>query len=239
MDNTLIIVPTYNEIESLESLVGRIRQSVPLADVLIVDDMSPDGTGERADAFAAADPAIHVLHRKAKGGLGRAYLAGFEYALANNYEIVCQIDADGSHDPAALPAMITLATDGAALVIGSRWVPDGSVKNWPWIRRTISRSGNSFARASLRSQIRDITAGFRVFRAETLRGIDLASITSQGYCFQIETAWRTERSGLTVVEYAITFIERATGRSKMHLGIVFEAFWRVTYWGLTRSRAPQ
>lgn len=239
MDNTLIIVPTYNEIESLESLVGRIRQSVPLADVLIVDDMSPDGTGERADDFAAADSAIHVLHRKAKGGLGRAYLAGFDYALDNNYEIVCQIDADGSHDPAALPAMITLATDGAALVIGSRWVPGGSVKNWPWIRRTISRSGNSFARASLRSQIRDITAGFRVFRAETLRGVDLASITSQGYCFQIETAWRTERSGLPVVEYPITFIERATGRSKMHLGIVFEAFWRVTYWGLTRSRAPQ
>lgn len=239
MDSTLIIVPTYNEIESLESLVGRIRQSVPLADVLIVDDMSPDGTGERADAFAAADPAIHVLHRKAKSGLGRAYLAGFDYALANNYEIVCQIDADGSHDPTALPAMITLATDGAALVIGSRWVPGGSVKNWPWIRRVISRSGNSFARASLHSHIRDITAGFRVFRAETLRGIDLPSITSQGYCFQIETAWRTERSGLPVAEYAITFIERATGHSKMHLGIVFEAFWRVTYWGLTRSRAPQ
>jgi dolichol-phosphate mannosyltransferase len=239
VDNTLIIVPTYNEIESLDSMVGRIRQSVPLADVLIVDDLSPDGTGERADALAAADPAIHVLHHGAKDGLGRAYLAGFAYAVEHDYELVCQIDADGSHDPASLPAMITLATDGAALVIGSRWVPGGSVKNWPWIRRAISRSGNSFARASLQSHIRDITAGFRVFRTETLRGIDLASITSQGYCFQIETAWRTERSGLLVVEYPIIFIERATGRSKMHLGIVLEAFWRVTYWGLTRSRAPQ
>lgn len=239
MDNTLIIIPTYNEIESLEALVGRVRQSVPLAEILIIDDLSPDGTGDRADQLAASDPAIHVVHRGSKDGLGRAYLAGFDYALSHHYDLVCQIDADGSHDPASLPAMITLASDGAALVIGSRWVPGGSVRNWPWSRQAISRAGNAYARAMLRSRVRDITAGFRVFRAETLRGLELATITSQGYCFQIETAWRTERSGLTVTEYPITFIERATGRSKMHLGIVLEALWRVTYWGLTRGRAPQ
>ncbi len=239
MDNTLIIVPTYNEIESLESLVGRVRQAVPLADVLIVDDRSPDGTGDRADVLSAADPAIHVLHRTAKDGLGRAYLAGFDYALAHGYELVCQIDADGSHDPAALPAMITLAADGVDLVIGSRWVPGGSVSNWPWVRQAVSQAGNWFARAMLHSQIQDITAGFRVFRAETLRGLELSTIASAGYCFQIETAWRTERSGRTVREHPITFVERATGRSKMHFGIVLEAFLRVTAWGLTRSRAPQ
>jgi dolichol-phosphate mannosyltransferase len=232
MDKTLIIVPTYNERYSLEPLIARVRRAVPDAQILIVDDNSPDGTGAHAAELAAADPSISVLHRAAKDGLGRAYLAGFEYALASDYVYIAQIDADGSHDPAALPDMLNLAEQGADLVIGSRWVAGGAVEDWPWLRQAISRGGNVFARVLLRSHVRDITAGFRVFRASTLGSLELSSVASQGYCFQIEIAWRSERNGLDVREYPITFRERSTGRSKMHLGIVIEAFWRVTAWGL-------
>lgn len=242
MDKTLIIVPTYNERDSLEPLINRVRRSAPSAEILIVDDNSPDGTGAHADNLATADPSITVLHRAAKDGLGRAYLAGFKYALTNGYGYIAQIDADGSHDPAALPDMLSLAEQGADLVIGSRWVPGGAVEDWPWLRRAISRGGNVFARTMLRSQLHDITAGFRVFRASTVGSLDLSSIASQGYCFQIETAWRSERQGMDVREYPITFRERSAGRSKMHLGIVFEAFWRVTAWGVgmrLRSAWPQ
>jgi dolichol-phosphate mannosyltransferase len=231
MAETLVILPTYNEIESLASVIGRIRQSVPLADVLIVDDSSPDGTGELAEKLAAEDPGLSVLHRTAKEGLGRAYLAGFDFALEQDYLYVVEIDADGSHDPAELPAMIELARAGADLVIGSRWVLGGSVRNWPWLRQAISRLGNSYARAALRSDIRDITSGFRVFKAEALRSLHLSAVSSQGYCFQVELAWRLERNGGVVVESPIIFVERAAGRSKMHLGIVIEALVRVTIWG--------
>ena len=233
MAETLVILPTYNEIESLASVIGRIRQSVPLADVLVVDDSSPDGTGELAETLAAGDPGLSVLHRGEKDGLGRAYLAGFQFALERDYLYVVEIDADGSHDPAELPAMIELARAGADLVIGSRWAPGGSVRNWPWLRQAISRLGNSYARAVLRSDIRDITAGFRVFRADALRSLELSTVSSQGYCFQVELAWRLERDGGVVVEHPITFVERAAGRSKMHLGIVLEALARVTLWGIT------
>jgi dolichol-phosphate mannosyltransferase len=228
----LIVVPTYNERESLSGVVSRIRAAMPDADVLVVDDASPDGTGAIADALAKNDSAISVLHRAGKDGLGKAYLAGFERAFTGNYSYVAEIDADGSHDPAELPAMLALAVAGADLVIGSRWVPGGSVLNWPRSRQAISRVGNWYSRVMLRSQIRDITAGFRVFRTAVLERLELDDVASQGYCFQVEMAWRLERAGGRVVEHPITFVERARGRSKMHLGIVVEALLRVTGWGL-------
>lgn len=236
--NTLVIIPTYNEIESLSALVGRVRQTIPAADVIIVDDSSPDGTGELADELALDDEAVEVIHRREKNGLGLAYLEGFRHGLTKGYQYIVEIDADGSHDPASLPAMLALAQDGADLVVGSRWVPGGSVLNWPWIRRAISRSGNTYARRVLGSGIRDLTSGFRVFRAEALDSMELDSVASQGYCFQIEMAWLLERSGRLVVEYPITFVERSAGRSKMHIGIVIEALARVTAWGLFRRRSP-
>lgn len=229
---TLIVIPTYNEAENVARLVGRLRQSVPNAHVLIVDDASPDGTGEIADTLASADPAVAVLHRNKKDGLGRAYLAGFEFGLFRNYRYIVEIDADGSHDPSELPAMLALARNGADLVLGSRWIPGGSVANWPWRRRAISRLGNSYARRMLRSQIHDLTSGFRVYRASTLGTVALDTVSSQGYCFQIELAWDAEKSGLQVVEHPITFVERTAGISKMHAGIVIEALWRVTRWGI-------
>ena len=235
MVETLIILPTYNEVESLESILGRIRQSLPQADVIIVDDSSPDGTGRLADRLAATDPGLMVLHRPAKDGLGRAYLAGFAHALEGGYRYVVEIDADGSHDPADLPAMLSLAAAGADLVIGSRWVRGGSVRNWPWIRRVVSRAGNAYSRVMLRSGIHDITAGFRVFRTQALRTLDLSAISSQGYCFQVELAWRLERAGMRIVEHPIVFIERTVGLSKMHLGIVVEALLRVTPWGISSA----
>lgn len=234
MPEVLVILPTYNEIESLERMLGRLRQAVPSADVLIVDDSSPDGTGDLADRLAAADPGVSVLHRPAKDGLGRAYLAGFARAIEGNYDYVVEIDADGSHDPDELPAMLALAENGADLVIGSRWVPGGEVRNWPWLRQAISRGGNWYARTALRSRIRDITAGFRVYRVSALRELNLGGVSSQGYCFQVELAWLLEKSGHRVEEHPITFVERATGRSKMHPGIVLEALARVTVWGVTR-----
>lgn len=235
MADVLVIVPTYNEIESLETLVGRVRQSLPGAEVLVVDDASPDGTGKLADRLAAADPAVRVLHREAKDGLGKAYLAGFDDAITRGYRYAVEIDADGSHDPAELPAMLALAEDGADLVIGSRWVPGGAVRNWPWYRKMISRAGNAYSRVVLRSRIQDITAGFRVFRVSALRDLDLSKVASQGYCFQVELAWRLERTGHRIAEHPITFVERATGRSKMHSGIVLEALLRVTAWGIAAT----
>jgi dolichol-phosphate mannosyltransferase len=237
MAEILVIVPTYNESGSLRALIGRLRQFVPGADVLIVDDSSPDGTGELADALAAGDRAIAVLHREKKEGLGRAYLAGFARGLSAGYRFVVEIDADGSHDPADLVEMLVVANGGADLVLGSRWVPGGAVLNWPWPRRAISRIGNAYARVMLGSGIRDLTSGFRVYRADALESVDLDTIASQGYCFQIELAWRLERTGHAVVEHPITFVERAVGRSKMHLGIVLEALARVTAWGVTRKGA--
>jgi dolichol-phosphate mannosyltransferase len=227
----LVIVPTYNERESLARIIERIRAAVPAADVLIVDDNSPDGTGELADSLA--DAAVSVLHRAGKDGLGRAYLAGFARAGEGGYRYVAEIDADGSHDPAELPAMLALAVDGADLVIGSRWVAGGAVLNWPRFRRAISQAGNWYSRTLLRSRVKDITAGYRVFRTSALAQVQPDQVASQGYCFQVELAWRLERAGATIVEHPITFVERATGRSKMHLGIVIEALLRVTGWGLT------
>ncbi|GAA1725409.1 glycosyltransferase [Microcella frigidaquae] len=232
--SALVVLPTYNEAESIRGVLARIRVAVPDADVLVVDDASPDGTGAIADELAAADPGVSVLHRPGKAGLGAAYLAGFAIALERGYRFVVEIDADGSHDPAELPAMLALAErEGADLVIGSRWVPGGAVVNWPWLRRAISRSGNAYARWMLRSRVQDLTAGFRVYRAAVLAGLDGSVVSSHGYCFQVELAWRLERAGGRILEHPIAFVERATGRSKMHAGIVAEALWRVTAWGMS------
>ena len=239
MAKTLIIVPTFNEIDGLESIVTRIRAAIPAADLLVVDDSSPDGTGELADRLAATDLSMRVLHRTGKNGLGQAYLAGFELALSEGYDFIVEMDADGSHDPQSLPAMLALAADGADLVIGSRWIDGGLVVNWPALRKAISRTGNWYSGMMLRSRIRDITAGFRVFKASALRDIDLRAISSQGYCFQVEMAWRIERAGRQVVEHPITFVERQTGQSKMHAGIVMEALLRVTAWGIGATLRPR
>lgn len=241
MMRTLVLVPTYDEAESIRSIVGRIRAAVPNADVLVLDDASPDGTGAIADDLARVDDHVDVVHRPAKAGLGAAYLDGFARAAAQGYDLVVEIDADGSHDPAELPAMIELLERrGADLVIGSRWVPGGTVVNWPRRRLAISRAGNGYARWMLRSSIRDLTAGFRVYRVSALAGLDRAVISSQGYCFQVELAWRIEQSGGRVIEHPIAFVERASGRSKMGTAIVLEALRRVTVWGVSArfGRAP-
>lgn len=230
---TLIVMPTYNEAESIRGMVARIRDAVPTADLLIVDDGSPDGTGDIADAIAEAEPHVSVHHRPAKSGLGSAYLLGFATAIERGYDAVVEIDADGSHDPAELPAMLALLDARSAdLVIGSRWIEGGTVVNWPWARRAISRSGNQYARWMLRSSIHDMTAGFRAYRTAALRGLDRAVVSSQGYCFQVELAWRVERAGGVVLEHPIAFVERTTGSSKMGPAIVAEALLRVTGWGV-------
>jgi len=235
VSDALIIVPTYNERESLTTVLDRILASSPYVDVLVVDDNSPDGTGSLADTYASTNPQVHVLHRERKAGLGPAYIAGFRWAFQRDYYWVVEIDADGSHDPAVIPTLLGIARGVTAdLVIGSRWVTGGRVDGWSVARQMISRAGNAYARLALRSTIMDMTAGFRVIRVEKLRQIHLETIASSGYCFQIEIADRVESDGGTVIEHPIAFIERESGTSKMHLGIVVEAFARITVWGIGR-----
>ncbi|MCZ7458350.1 polyprenol monophosphomannose synthase [Streptomyces sp. WMMC940] len=231
LGTVLVIIPTYNEAENIASITSRVRSSVPHAHVLVVDDNSPDGTGKIADELAAEDSHIHVLHRKGKEGLGAAYLAGFAWGIENNYGVLVEMDADGSHRPEELPRLLT-ALPGADLVLGSRWVPGGSVVNWPKSREFLSRGGSLYSRLMLGVPIRDVTGGFRAFRKETLEGLGIAEVASQGYCFQVDLAWRTVKSGFHVVEVPITFVERERGDSKMSRAIVAEALWRVTAWGL-------
>ena len=230
--STLVILPTYNERENLPIALASLFAHNPMVHALVVDDSSPDGTGEVAASIAASDQRIHVLTRAAKQGLGKAYLAGFAWAFERGYEFVVEMDADSSHRAQDLPAMLD-ASKTADLVIGSRWVRGGAVENWPLKRQILSRAGNAYARILLRSKIHDLTAGFRVFRAEALKTIDLEQIAAQGYSFQVEMAWRFERSGLKVVEVPITFVERVNGVSKMSTAIVREALWLITRWGLT------
>ena len=226
-----VIIPTYNERENLDSIAARVRTAVPEADVLVVDDNSPDGTGEVADKLSAGDEQIHVLHRPGKGGLGAAYIAGFGWALEHGYGVMVEMDADGSHQPEDLPKLLT-ALQHADAVIGSRWVAGGTVRNWPKSREALSRGANTYARLMLRLPIRDATAGFRAYRADTLRTIDLGSVQSQGYCFQIDLTLRAVSAGLTVTEVPITFVDRTRGASKMSRAVMAEAFWRVAQWGL-------
>ena len=227
-----VVVPTYNERENLESIVTRIRSAVTGADVLVVDDSSPDGTGELADKIANSDPHVHVLHRPGKSGLGAAYLAGFDWALQHDYQVLVEIDADGSHDPAQLPVLLA-ALEHADLVIGSRWVSGGSVENWPRSRELLSRSANLYTRLMLGMPVRDATAGYRAYRAQTLRTIGLDRVESQGYCFQVDLTLRAVRAGLRVAEVPIRFTERTKGASKMSRAVLAEALLRVTRWGVS------
>ncbi len=233
----LVVVPTYNEADNLERIVKRLRAAVPVADVLVADDSSPDGTGGIADRLAESDGRVHVLHRPRKDGLGTAYLDGFGWGLERGYDVLCEMDADGSHKPEALPSLLD-ATGTADLVIGSRWVPGGRVENWPRSRQLLSRGANAYARLALGLPIRDATAGFRVFRRATLEGVALHDVASQGYCFQIDLAWRAFRAGFRVAEVPIVFLEREYGASKMDRNVVVESFLRVTAWGL-RHRSRQ
>ena len=227
----LVIVPTYDERENLEPIAQRLFASVPDVSLLVVDDNSPDGTGRLADDLAAADPRVHVLHRTAKEGLGAAYTAGFAWARAHGYDVVVEMDADGSHAPEQLPRLLA-ALDGADLVLGSRWVPGGAVVNWPRSRELLSRGGNAYTRLVLRLPLRDATGGYRAYRRSVLDALPLSEVASQGYCFQVDLAWQTFCAGYQVVEVPITFVERERGSSKMSRAIVLEALWRVTWWGL-------
>lgn len=235
-DRTVVILPTYNESEMLPGIIARLRGAVPAADILVVDDSSPDGTGALADAFAYTDSAVHVLHRTAKQGLGPAYLAGFSWSLRHAYDIVVQSDADGSHRPEDLPGLLA-AVDEADLVIGSRWVAGGAAPGWAWQRLLLSRAGSAYAGLMLGLPQHDITGGYRVFRAAALERIVRHGIESQGYCFQIEMLDRAVADGGRIVEVPITFDVRGAGESKMSGRIVVEALRQVTSWGI-RRRMP-
>ncbi|MFC8303379.1 polyprenol monophosphomannose synthase [Specibacter sp. NPDC057265] len=229
----LTIIPTYNEIESLPKTLARLRAAVPHSDVLVVDDNSPDGTGGWADDFAAGDGQVHVLHRAGKEGLGAAYLAGFAWGLAAGYEVLVEMDADGSHKPEQLPLLLDAVDQGADLVLGSRWVPGGEVVNWPLHRKVISTCGSLYSRVLLGISIRDVTGGYRAFRRSTLEALDFSAVASVGYGFQVDMLWRVVQQGMRVVEVPITFVEREFGASKMSGNIVQEAMLNVTKWGLS------
>ena len=220
---TLIIIPTYNELENLRPLLQEIFSYAPETDVLIVDDNSPDGTGKLADEIHNENPQVHVLHRAGKLGLGTAYIAGFKYAVAHDYDAAFEMDADFSHDPRYLPNFLK-AIEHADLVIGSRYIPGGGTPNWSFLRRFISGGGNIFARFMLGIPVQDCTAGFRCYRCQVLESIDLDTIQSQGYAFQVEMAYRVMRQGFKIVETPIVFMDRRIGKSKMSRKIVIEAF---------------
>ena len=226
----LVIIPTYNESESLPGVLERLRHAVPDAHVLVADDNSPDGTGALADALAAKDDHVHVLHRAGKEGLGKAYLAGFAWGLERGYDVIVEMDADGSHRPEELPRLLAQIPH-ADVVLGSRWVPGGSVVNWPASRRVLSQGGSLYTRLALGIPTRDATGGYRAYRASALRALDLGTVESNGYCFQIDLLWRALQRGLIVREVPITFVEREAGTSKMSGRIVREALLNVARWG--------
>jgi dolichol-phosphate mannosyltransferase len=233
----LVIVPTYNERDNIETIIDRVLQSVPDANVLVADDGSPDGTGKIADELAMTDSRVHVLHRSEKAGLGAAYIAGFGWGLDRDYDVFVEMDADGSHAPEQLPRLLA-ALRNADLVLGSRWVAGGTVVNWPKSRELLSRSANLYTRVALGIPVRDATGGYRAYRRRVLESIDLAGVASQGYCFQVDLAWRAVLAGFRVVEVPITFADRERGESKMSGAVVREALWRVTDWG-ARHRVDQ
>lgn len=242
--SALTIIPTYNEIENLEIIVGRLLAAVPTMHILIVDDGSPDGTGALADSMAASDDRIFAMHRTGKLGLGSAYLKGFAWGLERDYDLLIEMDADGSHPPETLPEMIDSVWFSAAasrqpvgLVIGSRWTSGGSVVNWPLRREILSRGANFYARLALGISVADATAGYRVYRADVLRGLDLDGVDSLGYCFQIDLTLRTLNAGYAIREVPIVFTERERGESKMSGNIIVEAMRRVTVWGAQRRMA--
>jgi dolichol-phosphate mannosyltransferase len=231
----VMCIPTYNEADNLPWIVGRLRTAQPEVHVLVVDDNSPDGTGKIADELAAADDAVHVLHRTEKGGLGAAYRHGFRVALDQGYDVIGEMDADGSHQPEQLSRLLDALRE-ADLVIGSRWVPGGSVVNWPWRREALSRGGNLYVRLLLGIGIRDATAGYRVFRRQALEAIELDTVQSTGYVFQTDMVVRCLRRGLRVREVPIEFVERERGDSKMSGHVAAESLRRITAWGLRERR---
>ncbi len=233
LGRVLVIIPTYNEIDNVRIAVAGVREHAPQADILIADDNSPDGTGNVADELAREDTRVHVLHRAGKEGLGAAYLAGFTWAQENGFDVVVEMDADGSHRAQDLPSILNALTS-ADVALGSRWVKGGSVVNWPLHRKLLSQGGNIYTRLWLGMPISDATGGFRAFRMTSLKRMNLSQVASQGYCFQVDLAYRAVTAGLKVVEVPIVFLERERGQSKMDQAIVTEALKRVTYWGIAK-----
>ncbi|GGK37457.1 dolichol-phosphate mannosyltransferase [Pilimelia terevasa] len=230
----LVVIPTYNEVDNVRQITGRVRAAAPDVDILIADDNSPDGTGAVADELAAADKQVHVLHRTDKQGLGAAYIAGFRWAREHDYDAVVEMDADGSHAPEELPKLLAAAAD-ADVVVGSRWVRGGQVVDWPMHRLVLSRGANFYTRMMLGMPLHDATAGYRLYRMAVLDKIDLSAVESQGYCFQVDLSWRAFRAGFRFAEVPIRFVERERGVSKMSSSIIGEAMWKVAVWG-TSSR---
>jgi dolichol-phosphate mannosyltransferase len=233
IEPVLVVIPTYNERENLGPILDRLHKVLPDVHVLVVDDGSPDGTGELADERAAANENIHVLHRTEKAGLGAAYIAGFRWGLTREYNTIVEMDADGSHAPEDLPRLLDAVGD-ADLAIGSRYVPGGAVVNWPLNRQVLSRGANLYSQLALGMRTRDITAGFRAYRRPVLEKLALDEVNSHGYCFQIDLTVRTADAGFEIVEVPITFTEREIGESKMSGSIIREAFLRVATWGVER-----
>ncbi|MFW0110445.1 polyprenol monophosphomannose synthase [Rothia sp. P13129] len=229
----LTVIPTYNEKDNLPVVVRELRAAVPTCHILVVDDNSPDGTGELADEIAAEDSHVHVLHRAVKDGLGGAYIAGFKWGLNEGYDVLVEMDADGSHRPEQLPLLLEAIENGADLAIGSRYVPGGKTKNWPMHRQILSRGANLYTKIILGTKINDITAGYRAFRRDAIEHLLLTDTDSKGYVFQVDLAWRAESAGLKIVEVPITFVERAIGTSKMDSSIILDSMTKVTGWGLT------
>mgnify|MGYP006268645429 FL=1 len=230
LGKVLVIIPTYNELESLPVIVSAVRESAPSVHILVADDNSPDGTGKLADDLSAKDQNIHVMHRTQKAGLGAAYLAGFQWAKDHTYDVVVEMDADGSHRAVDLPKLLSALVE-SDVVLGSRWTKGGKVVNWPKSREFLSRGGNLYTRLWLSIPVKDATGGFRAYRMSALEKMNVQTVQSQGYCFQVDLAWRAVQAGLRVVEVPITFVERQLGESKMDSRIVREALMRVTVWG--------
>jgi len=236
MVRTLVVLPTYNEILNVESMLRTLRGVVPECDILVVDDASPDGTAEKVEQLAAQLGSIHILRRSAKSGLGGAYRAGFSWGLERGYDHFVEIDCDFSHDPRALPSLLE-AAEHSEVVIGSRYVPGGTIPQWSWSRRLLSRGGNQYASLMLGLGVADSTAGYRVYSRTALEMIGYQSVTADGYGFQIEMTYRAKRAGASIVEVPISFTDRELGESKMSGAIVFEALWLVTKWAVERPFA--
>jgi dolichol-phosphate mannosyltransferase len=232
---TLVVIPTYNERDTLPRVLAGVLAAPVDVDVLVVDDNSPDGTGQIADDLAASDQRVHVMHRPGKDGLGPAYRAGLGWGLDQGYDVLVEMDADLSHDPVHLPDLVG-RTATADLVLGSRYVPGGGTHNWPWHRRALSSGGNRYVRSVTGAPVHDGTSGYRAFRREVLEEINLAALQSDGYSFQLETLLRAWRAGFAIAEVPIVFVERTLGASKISRAIVLEALWRVLRWGVTGPR---
>lgn len=237
LGRVVMVIPTYNESDNIEWIIDRLRRAQPHVDIMVVDDNSPDGTGKLVEKLAEADPHVQVVHRTEKAGLGAAYRHGFRVALEQGYDVIGEMDADGSHQPEQLQRLLDAVVEGADLVIGSRWVPGGSIVNWPRSREALSRGGNLYVRLLLGIKVKDATAGFRLFRRATLEAIDIDTVTSTGYVFQTDMAYRTLRQGLTVREVPIEFVERERGDSKMSKDVATESLKLITRWGLAERRA--